>query len=539
MSIFGSTIIARPKKSKFNLSFDNKMSCKFGWEYPIYIQETLPGDRFRIRNQIFMQFAPLSQMTMHRFDVRWEYFFVPTRIIYDEFAKFIVGGDDGDTDYTPPCISIEAAMHADPTFGTPGSLSDFLGIPTVEVSDSYLKKNTISLLPFLAYQTIYNEYYRDQNLIPEIPVDKTGKNYTLDALAATPNTNNYFEEIFSLRRRAYPKDYFTSCLPSPQAGSPVKIPQSGGLSVLAYDSATNELINSGEGNRSALWVGNDGEILRGAILASENAQSTELRTVSNSEGTIDELRTAIKVQEWKEKHSRGGGRYKETIAAHFGEIVPDYRIDRPVFLLGQKANFSLGNLYSTDFQQPESDIVQGYPVSNGVMGAVSKRVKVRCQEHGFIIGLVCIYPKAAYFQGLGREWQRLDKFDYFWPEFAHLGEQAVRTREVYGNAVKRLLDDGSYEDAIFGYQSRYAEYKSRQDQVHGEFRTSSMLAYHDARRFTTEPTLSKNFIEVNPQIDDTARVFNDTLGLKDYILCDVYHDVKAIRPMPRFGIPTF
>ena len=237
MSIFNASVARKPKRSKFDLSFDNKMSINFGWLYPTLCQEILPGDKIKHKHQLFMQMAPLNSMVMHRFDVRTEYFFVPCRLLYDEWPKAIVGGDDGDTDYVFPQISIEAALHAYPEFLTPGELPDMLGIADFgSTSRNYYVKQNISLLPFRAYQLIYNEFYRDENLIPEIEFSKLGGNFTLDAMSADPSdTSNPYYELFSLRRRSYPKDYFTSCLPSPQAGAAVRIPQPGGAKVMAYN----------------------------------------------------------------------------------------------------------------------------------------------------------------------------------------------------------------------------------------------------------------------------------------------------------------
>lgn len=510
MSIFTSSIVKKPKRSRFDLSHNNKMSFNFGDLVPMLVEECIPGDVFKHNHELYMSFAPMATQVFQKFILRTEYFFVPNRLIYTDFEKFLV---DESQSYVMPYFLAAGQDYIDLSAG---SLADFLGVPSLSGANyNYLAGRGLSLLPFRAYQLIYNEYYRDQNLIPEIPIDKGG------GLVVNPSS-----ELFVLRRRAYPKDYFTSCLPTAQKGDPVLVPSAGGQPVIVVDADGNPYQDT---NNHVLEYSRNSQ---GSVGLSTSNNSSDTRpdaqiVTGGDGGTIEDLNTAIRVQEWKERTLRGGSRYKEQIASHFGVTVPDYRLDRPEYLCGTLDTISMGKIYSTNNSDGEIS-VQGYPVSVGTGAGVGGSFKYKVKEHGFIIGIVSAYPRASYYQGLPKRFTRSDKFDFLWPEFANLGEQEVKNEELYC---------GAGGEQTFGYQSRYADYKTHLDEVHGDFRTSSMDMYHDARRFSSMPSLSKSFIEVNPDVDATNRVFNDTLNEDAHLLFEIRHNMRALRCLPYFGIP--
>jgi len=484
---------------------------------PIYHEHVVPGDKFRVNSDIFIRLAPMLAPIMHRVNVFTHYFFVPNRIVWDEWETFITGGEDGLQTAAMPYVIIDESTKA--SFAK-GKLSDYFGIPITDGA-TIDKSTTLNCLPFRAYQEIYNEYYRDQNLAAKIEYGGKGSG------AVTG-----FPDLLNLRSRAWEKDYFTSALPWPQRGADVTLPvtttpQYKDVSIVYNEDGT---VVTGNG---PIQHSDAGGYIGGVITGTGNARIENLE--EQQEGTsvtINELRNATRLQEWLEKNARGGSRYIEQILSHFGVKSSDSRLQRPEYLGGGKSPVIISEvLNQAGSQGGEGDPalapvgeMSGHGVSVGKTNGFTKSF----EEHGQIIGIMSVLPRTTYQQGLDRHWNKTDKLDFYWPEFAHLGEQEILNKEVYlewnGAAPPR--------EETFGYIPRYSEYKYKQSSVHGEFR-DELDYWHMGRKFTQQPTLSTQFVLADP----THRIFAVEDQAEDKLYCQIYHRVSAIRPMPYYGTP--
>lgn len=517
MSIFTSIGGSRrPRKNKFNLSHERKFSFQMGKLTPILVQDVVPGDQFRVKSEIFLRMAPMLAPIMHRVNVYTHYFFVPNRLVWDEWQDFITGGREGTASPVSPYISINDQTKA--RFQK-GLLADFMGVPPVDQETPLQYSAQISALPFRAYQLIYNEYYRDQNLSEELAISKS----------SGVVTDSQANMLLHMRNRAWEKDYFTSSLPWAQRGGSVGIPFEGegtpnykiasvvkGADSLDYDGPL-----SAEDGLLRTTIG-------GSTTTPSRIENLDSVDIDGTTVTVNELRRSVRLQEWLEKNARGGARYVEQMLVHFGVKSSDARLQRPEYLGGGKQPVQVSEIVST-FQSPEgTGNPQGNMAGHGVAVGQQNGFKRFFEEHGYVIGLISVLPKTAYQQGLPRHFSRNDRFDYYWPEFANIGEQEVKQKELYfaPNTQSEVL-----ADETFGYQSRYAEYKYQPSTVHGEMRDT--LAYwHMGRIFTSRPVLNNSFIESNP--DD--RIF--AVQNAEHMYCQLYNRVDALRPMPYFGTPT-
>lgn len=506
--LFDSIKLSRPKRNKFDLSHERKMSLDMGILTPIMCQEIVPGDSFRVRSEILLRMAPMLAPVMHRVNVFTHFFFVPNRLLWDEWEDFITGGREGTTVPVAPHMDSEDMGVAD------GSLADYLGMPADFGS---VEGVPINALPFRAYQLVYDEYYRDQNLTAPLDILKTSGNIAPGA---------EMTKLMSLRRRAWEKDYFTSALPWAQRGGAVGVPVTGSVGAGTFRTGDWQRNTGG-----AATVGNM-QIAGGGLSVSSGEPGVGIGSdivgsgsLTNASVTINELRRSSRLQEWLEKNARGGARYVEQILSHFGVKSSDARLQRPEYLGGGKQPIVISEVLSTvgDFTEP---VPQGNMSGHGVSFGTSNGFKRGFEEHGFVIGLMSVLPKTAYQQGLPKMFRRDDKFDYYWPEFANIGEQQVLNSEIYFAA------DDLDPDAVWGYQSRYAEYKYHCDSVHGDFK-NSLAFWHMGRIFATPPVLNTAFIEADP----TERIFAVTDPVADKLYCQVFNRVDALRPMPYFGTP--
>lgn len=520
MKLFNSIRVKAPKLNKFDLSHERKMSMNLGWLYPMLVQEILPGDRFRVNTEVMMRLAPMVAPVMHRMNVFVHYFFVPNRLLWSGWEDFITGGRLGNNEAVPPHIYVNGDSVA--ARFSPRSLPDYMGLPNM-IDDPVTDPIRISSLPFRAYTLIWNEYYRDQNLVEPVDIAKD---------AAGAETLAQMNAIMSFRKRCWEKDYFTSALPWAQRGGDVSIPIEAEGSVTYLDNsavytAAGGIPTSGNLRTQAL----DLESLRvGATDLPGRIENIDEVTMDNVTATINDLRRSVRLQEWLEKNARAGSRYVEQLLAHFGVISPDARLQRPEFLGGGRSPITISEVLST-FQDDSIDSdplgeMGGHGVSYGNKNGFSKRFL----EHGIVMGLISVLPKTAYQQGVPRDWQRMDRFDYAFPEFANIGEQEIKQSELYYNQAAAA----GVGDATFGYQSRYAEYKYKCSSVHGEFRTN-LDYWHMGRIFASAPALNENFVNSDP----TYRIFavNDTENV-DHLYCHMYNKIDALRPLPYFGTPT-
>jgi len=483
--------------------------------YPIMTQETLPGDSFRVNSEIMMRLSPMIAPMLHRVNVYTHYFFVPLRLVWSEWESFITGGKDGDEFPVSPFIYMDSENS--PYFQKK-SLADYMGLPIPPTTVTQGFK--VSALPFRAYQTIWNEYFRDQNLTDPTAFG-TGSGEITD-LAETVR-------LVSLRKRAWEKDYFTSALPWSQRGPEVELP-----ATVEYKDPT-QMTRAGDLGLPASGALHAGQDLGDGYrrLDSSDTQGLILENIDSLGLTINDLRRSNKLQEWLERQARGGARLTETILSHFGVRSSDQRLQRPEYLGGGRTPLTISEVLQNSTSgyesSPTSLTPQGNMAGHGIAVGNSNRFKRRFEEHGYVIGLMSVLPKTAYQDGIHKMWTREDKFDYFWPEFAHLGEQEVLNQEIYADFNEATPAQGQ---ETFGYQSRGAEYKYGVSTVHGDFR-DDLAFWHMGRQFTSKPALNASFVESDP----TTRIFAITDEEEDKIYAQIYNNISALRPMPYFGTP--
>ena len=498
-NIFNSVQLEKPKKNVFDLSHDVKMSMKMGNLTPVLVTECVPGDSFQIGCDSLIRFAPMVAPVMHRMDVSVHYFFVPNRLTWDNWEKYIV---DANTPNPLPYINYTDDFTADQK-----KFLDYMGVPPNTGTGI---TQALNALPLAAYQAIYNEYYRDENLVTEV-------DYTL----ADGNNTGDVVDLVKMRQRAWEHDYFTASLPFAQKGTAVDIP----IGSIDSDVAVNwnqlntgaTTVNTGTGT---LTIGGTGGV---ATIGNPNmiAKTSDLDIQPT---TINDLRRAFRLQEWLEKNARGGTRYIENILMHFGVRSSDKRLQRPEYITGLKTPVIISEVLNTSATTEEA---QGNMAGHGVAVSTGKYGNYFCEEHGYIIGIMSVMPQPAYQQGIPKTYLKTDPLDFFWPSFAHIGEQPVTNNELY--AYTATAED------TFGYVPRYAEYKYQPSRVAGDFRT--VLDYwHLGRIFATQPALNQAFIECDP--DQVERIFAVQDG-EDNLYCQIMHKIKAVRPMPKFGTPNF
>lgn len=499
--LFNTIANRRPGRNAFDLSHEKKLSLNMGELVPIYLQEVVPGDKFRVNTEALIRLSPMLAPVMHRVNVYVHYFFVPNRILWTNWEDFITGGPEGTTMPIFPQVSYDNSKKQ---YFYEGTLADYFGIPVCDVMDTIASPAYLSALPFRAYQRIYNDYYRDQNLQAEIPND-TGDNSDMSTECV-------------LRKRCWEKDYFTSALPWAQRGGDVIIP-----SEMSY---RNPAILIDDNTGLPVAVGGDLTATGGSGYLKTNGVNSTIDNVEGVDISINDLRRSIKLQEWLEKNARGGARYVEQILSHFGVRSSDARLQRPEYLGGSKQPIVISEVLATFNNE---SVPGGEMYGHGLSVGRNRGFKKFFEEHGLIMGIMSILPRTSYQDGIPRLFGKNDKFDFYFPEFAHLGEQEIWQQELYFDKTETIYQN---HKNTWGYQSRYAEYKFNPGTVHGDFRTT-LNFWHMGRKFATKPELNAAFVESDP----THRVFAVEAESTDKCYVQLYNDVKAIRPMPVFGTP--
>lgn len=499
-------------RSSFDRSHGFKTTFDAGKLIPIFCDEVLPGDTFNLNMTGFGRLATPLHPIMDNMYLETFFFFVPNRLVWDNWEKFNGQQDNpGDsTDYLVPTLSNNGGSGLNE-----GTLPDYFGIPTGVTNIT----GSVSALPFRAYKLIYNEWFRDQNLIDSHPVPKDDGP---DSLA-----NN-----MELLKRGKRHDYFTSCLPWPQKGDAVSLPL-GGEAPVVTDGTTLNLTNAaGTLNRNIFHDDSiKGPAYNAPPLTTELAywgDSTGLQTdlTNATAATINDLREAFQVQKMLERDARSGTRYTEIIQAHFGVTSPDARLQRPEYLGGGSTRVSVSPVPQTSSTDTTSP--QGNLAAFGTVGFDRHGFTKSFTEHGHIIGIACVRADLTYQQGLNRMWSRQDRYDFYWPALAHLGEQAVLNKEIYAQGT-------AADDDVFGYQERYAEYRYKPSLITGKFRSNSPTSldtWHLSQDFASLPVLNKTFIEENPPIDRVIAVPSEP-----HFILDSYFQLKCARPMPMYGVP--
>lgn len=496
-------------RSKFDRSHAYKTTFDAGYLIPVFVDEVLPGDTFTVKQTAFARLATPLKPIMDNIYLDTQYFFVPYRLVWDNWQAFCgerADPDDDPTTYTIPTTAIQVA-------DLEGSIADYFGIPQRSVAGTA----SCSALPFRAYALIYNEWYRDQNLQNSIVVP-TGDGPDVMWDGQLPY------------RRGKRHDYFTSALPWPQKGDPVLIPlgvsapvHGIGVPVGATWAGAATTFHEAGGqdttynNRTTSFAIQEDP----AHLTYPNiyADLTDATSVS-----INDLRSAFQIQRLLERDARGGTRYIELILSHFGVRSPDGRLQRPELLGVSSDRINVNPVASTVAQE---DVPQANLAATGT--GVSRNGWTKSfTEHGVVIGIMSARADLTYQQGLERMWSRRTRYDFYWPALAHLGEQAILNKEIW-------LQSSAADEEVFGYQERYAEYRYKPSRITGLFRSeaaTSLDVWHLSQDFTALPVLNGSFIEDNPPIDRIIAVPSEP-----HFLLDVWFDFKCDRPMPVYSVP--
>lgn len=525
MNIFKAKLpIYSEPKNKFDLSHERKQSTQWGRLDPILNIEVVPGDRFRISSELFGRWAPMLAPIMHRADVYVHYFFVPYRLVWNRWNDFITGSlDNGPAPLEVPKVTHAPGALTFDGYGRIGGLVDLMGLsygesPTNGLKAPLISEFSYSQLPFRCYQEIYNEWYRDQTIIPKIAYDKGSNDLELSDQSA-PNIA-LLDALLNPRQRAWEKDYFTTALPNPQFGT-----QQAAVPVRT-DFARNEITG---GPAAAGNVTTD---------ALGNLQVGVVDAQLEGEMLINELRKANALQLWLEKTARSGQRIAEMILQHFGVEISDLRAQKPEYLGGGKQHMKISEVLST-YDNTAGDNPQGTFTGHGITSGDHFGFDRTFEEHGQLIAIMSVIPKPGYQQQFPRQFSRTDKYSFYWPSFANLGEQEVKNKELFCKP-----DNPADNELTFGYQSRYAEYKYIPNTSHGDFKTTLQYWHLDKVYDPTgaTPALNQQFIEVNPQDsgnagDDLNRIFTDVSRWNDKMWFQIYHNIDALRPMPVHSIP--
>lgn len=526
-NLFYEVPVMKVPRNVFDLSHEVKMSGKFGILYPILLMDALPGDTIRDQMTAFLRFAPLLAPVMHRIDVTTHFFFVPNRILTDHWEDFITGGQDGLASPTLPYITPQG-FSGDPDNSNlleKGTLWDYLGLPVKPSAVAATSTQQITALPFRAYAKVWNDFYRDPNLDNELDLDTD--------LQGNVTSQSIDAGLFQLRNRMWEKDYFTSALPWAQRGAEVLMPLSGSGD-LVLETADDDPVPAGK------YLGtlplSPGTLAYGdSFNPGVNTQAAKLM-LENSDVSINDLRRALAIQKWLENNARGGGRYIEQIETHFNTRVPDYRLQRAEYLGGGRQPVQISEVLQQSDEGASSSPL-GTMGGHGISVGKSNRFTYRCQEHGWVIGILSVVPRTAYSQGLDKMWTRQTKFDYPWPELAKLGEQEILSKEVFYSFAGA---DDEANEGVFGYIPRYAEMKFKNDRIAGDFR-DTLDFWHLGRIFTSRPVLDPQFTtmyENNTADEDTYRRIFAVQDGTDYLWMQLYHHCTAKRPLPYFGVPS-
>lgn len=547
------------KRTKFDRSHVYKTTFDSGKLIPVFVDEVLPGDTTRMSINYFARLATPIKPIMDNIYLDWFFFFVPNRLVWEHWQNFCFEQEDpGDkTDYVIPTVS--ATGNSDNAYV--GSLWDYFGLP-VNTSGNL---SGISALPFRGVYLIYNEWFRDENLQKSVKIQKGDTNEVLNSARSSEQPSWVFTTDTNIvpglacPPRGKRHDYFTSALPWTQKGPGVSIGLAGTATLVDPKPVSGYFVQQSNNSLGAAQLAKDGGVhgvytgsgtlsYQGGYsvsIAGHSANGSGMATVTAQPGsswlskdsyadldsssifTINSLRTAFQMQKFYERLARGGSRYTEVLRSFFGVVSPDARLQRPEFLGSFTKMVNVNPIAQTSATDNTSP--QGNLSAYGVTAAKFHGFTKSFVEHGYIFGFVCARADLTYQQGINKMWLRSTVYDFYWPTFAHLGEQAIELREIYAQGSKA-------DTTVFGYQERYAEYRYKPSQITGKFRSSvvkgSLDKWHLSQFFNNAPTLNEEFIIENPPIERIIAVPSEP-----EFLLDIGFRYTTVRPMPMFGTP--
>lgn len=533
-------------RSTFDRSHSVKLSFNVGDVIPFYVDEVLPGDTFKVKTSKVVRMQPLATPIMDNIYLDTYFFFVPNRLTWSHWREF--NGENTKSAWIPT-TEYEVPQLTAPEGGwSVGTLADYFGVPTGVPGLS------VNAMPFRAYALIMNEWFRDQNLMDplNIPID--------DATVVGVNTGVYVTDVakggLPFKAAKY-HDYFTSCLPSPQKGPDVTIPvgEVGPYPVVATKDMIDPTKFAGTGLGWMTW--NKGGVDEPVLKLTSYTGTGSGVPLTGSDGTggvnfpsdsgivpanlwaidngsavaasINQLRMAFQIQKMYEKDARGGTRYIEILKSHFGVTSPDARFQRPEYLGGNRIPVNINQIVQQSQTTDQSP--QGNPVGLSMTTDTHHDFKKSFVEHGFVIGVMVARYDHTYQQGLERFWSRKSRFDYYWPVFANIGEQAVKNKEIFAQGTAE-------DDEVFGYQESWADYRYKPSRVAGEMRSQyaqSLDVWHLADDYEQLPALSDEWVREDSSVID--RVLAVTSRNSNQMWADIYIQNRTTRPMPMYSIP--
>lgn len=531
------------RRTKFDRSHVYKTTFNAGNLIPVFVDEVLPGDTTRMSVNYFARLATPIKPIMDNIYLDWFFFFVPNRLVWEHWQNFCFEQEDPDdsTDYVIPTVT--ATGNSNNAYI--GSLWDYFGLPVNTPNNI----SGINALPFRAVYLIWNEWFRDENLQKSVKIQKGDANEVLDSSRSSDQPSWVFSSGttivagFACPPRGKRHDYFTSSLPWTQKGPGVSIglagtaPVQGEFSISGFKTGIVSAEDTNNNLQALAVAGQNGRISGYTTISSWPTNNvtvdglTQSGLIANLDEssifTINSLRTAFQMQKFYERLARGGSRYTEVLRSFFGVVSPDARLQRPEFLgsFTKMVNVNpIAQTSATDDISPQGNL-SAYGVTASKFHGFTKSFV----EHGYIIGFVCARADLTYQQGINKMWLRSTVYDFYWPTFAHLGEQAIELREIYAQGTEA-------DTTVFGYQERYAEYRYKPSQITGKFRSSvtggTLDKWHLSQFFENAPTLNEEFIVENPPIERIIAVPSEP-----QFLLDIGFRYTTIRPMPMFGTP--